>query len=268
MAALGVLAALFLAQHTARVSGVNAGQVWNLSIVALCAALVAERLLLVAANWGALRGHPSWLLALAMIHHPLLAGAGALAGGGCALWYALWRRLPLRSTADTLAAPLVLCLACEQIGALLAGSGYGTEAGPGVHWAVIYTSPLAARWSGTPLGIPLHPVQGYAALGFFALATLLLLWLPRRRRPGDAAGLCLMGIGVTVYFTELWRDPDGRGWLLGGTLDGPQAAAIVLVLAGALLLLDSTAWAAPKQAPKPGAETAVPIQSQSGGGPN
>ncbi len=35
-----------------------------------------------------------------------------------------------------------------------------------MRWAVIYTSPLAARWSGTPLGIPLHPVQGYAALAF------------------------------------------------------------------------------------------------------
>ena len=50
MAALGVLLALFLAQRTARVAGVNPGQVWNLCVVSLFAALVAQRLLLVAIN--------------------------------------------------------------------------------------------------------------------------------------------------------------------------------------------------------------------------
>jgi hypothetical protein len=36
--------------------------------------------------------------------------------------------------------------------------------------------------------------------------------------------------------TEFWRDPEGRGVVLGGALDGPQVAAIVMVLAGALVL--------------------------------
>ena len=135
------------------------------------------------------------------------------------------KQLPLRQTADALAAPLALGLAFEQLGALLAGSGYGTEAT--VRWAVTYTNPLAARWSGTPLGIPLHPVQAYAALAFLTLSILLLLSLPARRQQGDVAGLFLMGTGVAVFVTEFWRDPEGRGALLGGALDGPQAAAVV-----------------------------------------
>ncbi len=81
-AAVGVLLALFLAQRTARIAGLNAGQVWNLCVVALFAALVGQRLLLVVLNWSDLRLHPAWLLTLAMIHHPLLAAAGALAGAG------------------------------------------------------------------------------------------------------------------------------------------------------------------------------------------
>jgi phosphatidylglycerol---prolipoprotein diacylglyceryl transferase len=48
----------------------------------------------------------------------------------------------------------------------------------------------------------------------------------------------LLGTGVIVHITELWRDPEGRGSVLHGALDGPQVAAIVLVLAGALLLLE------------------------------
>ena len=236
LAALGVVLALLLAQRTARVAGLNAGRVWNLCVVALFAALVVQRLVLVAANWSELRTHPAWMLGLAMIHHPLLAAAGALAGAASGLVYARWNKMPLGTTADVLAAPLALGLACEQLGALMAGAGYGTETD--VRWAVTYTNPLAGRWSGTPLGVPVHPVQAYAGLGFLTLAIFLVVWLPARRQQGDVAGLFLLGAGVVVFMTELWRDSVGRGQLLGGALDGPQVAAIVMVLAGALLLLE------------------------------
>jgi phosphatidylglycerol:prolipoprotein diacylglycerol transferase len=238
LAAVGVLLALFLAQRTARIAGLNPGHVWNLCVVSLFSALVAQRLLLVVINLRDLRSHPSWLLALAMVHHPLLAGAGALAGIGAAVICARWLRLPLRTTADVLSAPLALGLAFEQFGALLAGSGYGTETG--VRWAVTYNHAMAAVWSGTPLGIPLHPVQAYAALAFLSLAIFLLVWQPAIRQPGDLAGMGLIGTGVAVYITELWRDTEGRGELLNGALDGPQVGAIVLVLAGALVMLKRT----------------------------
>jgi phosphatidylglycerol:prolipoprotein diacylglycerol transferase len=234
LAAMGVLLALFMAQRTARIAGLDPAQVWNLCVLALFAALVTQRLLLVLANWSDLRRHPSWLLGLGMIHHPLLSAAGALAGAGSALLYARWKRLPLMTTADALAAPVALGLAFEQVGALLAGSGYGTEAS--VRWAVTDTDPLAAQWSGTPLGIPLHPVQAYAALAFFTLSILLLAALPLRRQQGDVFGLALLGMGVAVFITEFWRDPEGRGALLAGALDVPQLAAVLLVLAGGLAL--------------------------------
>jgi phosphatidylglycerol:prolipoprotein diacylglycerol transferase len=233
-AALGVLLALLLAMRTARTAGLNPGQVWNLSVVALFAAVVGSRLLLVAVNFTALRSHPRWLLGLATIHHPLLGAAAAFAGLAVAAIYAHRYRMPAWTTADALAAPLALGLAFEQFGALLAGAGYGTETT--ARWAVIYTHPLAARWSGAPLDVPLHPVQGYAALAFLTIAVLLMFWLPRRTQQGDLAGLCLLGTGVTVFITEFWRDPEGRGTVLGGALDGPQVAAIMLVIAGALAL--------------------------------
>jgi phosphatidylglycerol:prolipoprotein diacylglycerol transferase len=234
MAALGILLALTLALRTARIVGVDPHQLWNLCIVALFTALAGSRLLLVIVNWAVVRSHPVWLFSLAMIHHPLLAAVGSLFALIAAAIYARWRRMPLRSTADAVAAPLALFLAFEQFGALLAGSGYGSETA--ARWAVIYTNPLTARWSGTPLDIPLHPVQAYAALAFLTIAISLLVWLPYRRQQGDIAGLWLLATGAAAYFTEFWRDPEGRGALLHGLLDGPQVAAIALVLAGALLL--------------------------------
>lgn len=238
-AAVGVLLALFLAQRTARIAGLDAGKVWNLCVMALFAALTGSRLLLVALNFADLRLHPSWMLGLAMIHHPLLTAFGALSAALAAFLYGRWQRLPLCTTADALAAPLALGLAFEQFGALLAGSGCGIEArGIATHWAVTFTDPLTALWSGAPLDVPVHPVQAYTALAFLTLSIFLLFLMPYRRQPGDLAGLFLLGAGVAVFVTEFWRDPEGRGALLGGALNGPQAAAAVLVVAGGLVLME------------------------------
>ena len=236
---MGVLVALALALRTARITGINAGQVWNLCVVALFSGLLGSRLLLVALNWTDLRLHPSWMLGLAMIHHPLLSCFGALTAVLAAIFYGRWQGLPLWTTADALAAPLALGMAFEQFGTLLAGSGYGVEAtGASARWAGTYTHPLAAIWSGTPLGVGLHPVQAYAALAFLSLSVFLLVWLPCRRQPGDGIGLSLMMGGVAVFMTEFWRDPEGRGALAGGALNGPQVAAAVLVAVGGLALLE------------------------------
>lgn len=236
VAALGVVLALLLAQHTARVLRLDPSHLWNLCVIALFAAMVGSRLFLLLVNWRVLLHHPSWIFMLAMIHHPLVGVAGAGAGAACAWIYARWQKLRLMAVADAVAAPLALGLAFEQTGELLSGSGYGIDAGARLPWAVTYTDPLAARWSGTPLGIPLHPVQAYAALGFLVLTILILVLLPRLTQRGDAAGLWMMGAGVTVFISELWRDRIGRGSVFGGVLDGPQIGAIALVLAGGLLL--------------------------------
>jgi phosphatidylglycerol:prolipoprotein diacylglycerol transferase len=238
LAAAGVLLTLVLAQRTARIVGVSPSQVWNVCVVALFAALVGSRLLLAALNWEELLRHPMWIFGLATIHSPVLAVAGVLMGAVAALFYMGRERMPWAATLDALAPPLVVGLACEQWGALLAGAGYGTETSVG--WAITYSDPLAQRWSGTPLGVAVHPVQAYAAFGYMLLAVLLLTRLRARRQRGDVAGMALMGVGVVVYLTELWRDPEGRGEVLHGFFDGPQLAAIVMVLAGGAVLWQRT----------------------------
>jgi len=79
-------------------------------------------------------------------------------------------------------------------------------------------------------------VQAYTAMAFLTFAVFLLVWQPAMRQHGDLAGIWLMGTGVIVFITELWRDPQGRGVILNGIIDGPQLAAIAMVLGGALVL--------------------------------
>ena len=243
LAAIGVLFALALALRTAPLAGVPSNQLWNLSIVALFAAIAGSRLVLVILNWTIVRSHPAWLLGLAMIHHPLLTAIGIFIALAVAVPYAITQRMPLRNTADALAAPLALGLAFEQIGALLSGAGFGAPST--ASWAITYTHPLAARWSGAPLLVPVHPVQAYAALAFFLIAVALFFALPRRRQPGDIAGIFLLSTGAAVYFTEFFRDLEGRGAILQGLIDAPQIVAIALVLCGALLLRQRSAVPSP-----------------------
>ena len=241
LAALGVLTGLLLVQRTARVVGVSPQQMGNLSVLSLFVALAGSRVLLIAVNWSLLRMHPGWLLGLAMVHHPLLAAVGAALAIGAAACFTRWQHMRWDATADAAAPALAIGFAFEQIGALLSGAGFGTPAN--VPWAVTYADPLAERWSGAPVGVAVHPVQIYCALAYFAIASVLLYWLPRRQQQGDIAGAWLVATGAVVFFTEIWRDRVGRGEIFEKFLDGPQIAGIFLVLLGAYLLRRRTAAA-------------------------
>jgi phosphatidylglycerol:prolipoprotein diacylglycerol transferase len=87
-------------------------------------------------------------------------------------------------------------------------------------------------------------VQIYAAMAFLAIGVLLLVWLPLERQRGDVAGLWLMSAGVAIYITEFWREPEGRGPIFGGAIDGPQVAAVLMVISGALALRERVSPAA------------------------
>lgn len=249
-AALGVLLALLLLRRTAIHANVDPSALWNLAVIALFVAIAGSRLLLVFLNFTLLRSHPAWFLSLAMIHHPLLAGIAALLAFLVVIPYALLRRIPLRSAADAFAAPVALGLAFEQFGALLAASGFGTQTN--VPWAVVYKHPLASRWSGAPLFTPVHPVQAYSCLGFLVVAAGLTCAIRILLRAGESAGVAWIAIGTVIYFTEFFRDPEGRGAVFSGLLDLPQCAAIVFVLVGALLLV------------APGPTQASPAQQSAG----
>lgn len=236
VAALGLLFALFLTQRTARLCAINPREIWNLSILSIIAAIIGSRILIGLWNFSLVLHHPLWLLAFNLVHHPLLATAGALTGTLAAIAYARAVKIPLIPLADSLAAPLALGLGFEQLATFLAGSGYGLSTTS--HWAVTYTDPLAALWSGTPLNIPLHPVQLYAAAAAFLIAIASWLLLKHRRQSGDVAGFALLSGGTALFLTEFLRNRTGRGYILGGSLDGPQLAALWLILIGAWLLIE------------------------------
>jgi phosphatidylglycerol:prolipoprotein diacylglycerol transferase len=241
-----VLLALALAQSAARRTGLDPRHTWNMLVLAIFGSIAVSRLLLIVMNFSDLRRHPSWLLAVAMVHHPLLSAVGVAGAAAAVLLYVRWAALSWKTVLDCLAAPISVGMAAEQFGALLAGSDFGRDsASNSVLGAVTYSSELAARWSGTPLGVPLYPVQAYASVGALLLAGVLYGSLYAARRAGDIAALWLLGTGVLLFLTEMFRDWEGRGVLLGGLIDIPQLVGLGLVLLGGVMLLE---WRRPAEA--------------------
>ena len=227
-AAFGVLAALFVSARLARAMGVDANRIWNLCVLMIFTALIGSRILLVMLNWSDFRRFPLWMVGLASMRAPwMLVGGGALALL-VGLAYALMMNLPLLRTLDVLTPGLALGYAISCIGSFWAGSSYGSPTT--LPWGVAYRSRLAALWSGTPLGVRLHPTQLYEALlELLFFCALMLLW--RKLRPGELLGMWLFLLGLSSFFLAFVRGNPHPEIVNGGLLPG-QAVAVLLVIAG------------------------------------
>jgi phosphatidylglycerol:prolipoprotein diacylglycerol transferase len=170
----------------------------------------------------------------------IFSGGILLAICAC-LGYIFAARLPLRRTLDCLAPAAALGIAFNSLGELAAGSNYGTPTT--APWGVVYKHGLATLWSGTPLGVRLHPVQVYEALLAFALFAFLWFWLPRRKQDGELAGAFLFLYGASLYFLDFLRGDHAHSEIFSGALTISQLLAIVFVLLGAAF------WMRPSPAP-------------------
>jgi phosphatidylglycerol---prolipoprotein diacylglyceryl transferase len=228
--ALALIAALTLSMHTARRLALDPNKIWNLGLTSIFTALLGSRLLLILMYPRDFAAHPFWMLGLVTIRsHGIFYGAVLLAICAC-IGYIFASNLPLRRTLDCLVPAAALGLAIQSLGAFAAGSDYGSPADK--PWGVVYKHGLAALWSGTPLGIRLHPVQIYQAFILFALLAVLF-WLPRRRQDGDLAGTLLFVYGISLYFLDFYR--GNRSFIFHEALSLTQITAIGCVVAGAVL---------------------------------
>ena len=231
LTALALVAGLVAAMHFARRMSLDANKVWTLLVTAILTGLIGARMLVVLAHFDAFRQHPFWVLGLGTVRDGWIAPVSAALGIGTGVLFALAEGLPVLAVADAVAPAAALAVAINRTGAFVAGIDFGTPAA--IPWAKTYTSRIAGLWYRTPMGVPLHPVQMYEAAVSLVLFSVLIWWLPRRRREGELAGAALFAFGAANPLLSLWRaDTESPALSL--------ALSIVAVLAGAALWLDRT----------------------------
>lgn len=229
--ALGFLISLWFAKRSAREEGVDPEAIVDLAIVLLLAGILGSRLLMVIVDL--IKGvpfsvvfDPALLRAGGHIHGGIIAGAIAF------FWRMRKLKLNLPTTADILAPAIALGQGIGRLGCMAAGCCYGSECH--LPWAVTFTNPDAHMMSGTPLGIPLHPVQLYTLLANLAVVAVLVVWRKRRAFVGQLAALYFMLEGVQRFAMEAFRDdPDrGTGWLGQAWLSTGRVTALGFIVFG------------------------------------
>ena len=235
LAVVAALCGIALWAGIARRTGLDPAKIQNAGLLAVVCVVVGARLAVVAANW---RG---------FLEAPLLIlSAGTLASGNAAIFgvvlaviavilYLLLARVPLVPAVDAASPAVMLVLAVLDIGDFAAGSHYG--ASTTAPWGVTYTSRFAARTTGVPLGIALHPVQIYAAIGHFVLAAMLVAMLRHQGRPAEVLGTALFADGILRFLLVPLFGAYAEAPALLHVVTPAQAVAMLMVVLGGLCWL-------------------------------
>ncbi|MEJ2244600.1 MAG: prolipoprotein diacylglyceryl transferase [Acidobacteriota bacterium] len=153
---------------------------------------------------------------------------GALAAS--LIYFARHRSLSRWQIADLCGPAIALGQAIGRIGCFMAGCDYGCPTS--VPWSVTFTDPAAAGIVGTPLGVPLHPVQIYESLLCLTLF-IFLVWLSRHRRfDGQVILAYSMLYAALRFFLEYFRGDADRGFVFNGLFSTSQFVALIVVIIG------------------------------------
>jgi phosphatidylglycerol:prolipoprotein diacylglycerol transferase len=229
---LAMLSAIALGCHLATRVGVPFWKMVDLAFQFCIAGEIGARLLFLVVEWRALVDGEIPLRQL------LVAGRvvfGAILGGALfSLWLFRKHRLPVLASFDFALAVVPLGMGIGRIGCLMGGCCYGKPTSSIL--SITFRDPTASRISGTPLGIPLVPIQIYQAVEGILLCAILVWIFTRRRFDGQVSALFLLIAGASRFAWEFLRD-DRRGSWIG--LATSQWIGLAMIAGGVILW----AWA-------------------------
>jgi phosphatidylglycerol:prolipoprotein diacylglycerol transferase len=184
------------------------------------------------------------------IQHPaeifiLWKGGMSFHGGfmGCVaavIWFALANRLPILSLGDITTAVAPIGLLLGRIANFVNSELWGRAADPDLPWAMIFPN-------GGPQ--PRHPSQLYeAGLEGVVLFTILaiMIRLGALKRPGLVLGSFIALYGLARITSEMFREPDEQLGFLWGPLTMGMLLSVPMVVAGAIITMQTLRREAPQ----------------------
>lgn len=274
MAALGFLAALWVALDRARRQKLRENIIWDVWTASILGGLIGARLLYVVENWQFFR-HDLW--DVFVVWGGGLVWYGGVGGGLlAALAYLRFRREPVLPVFDTITPASVIGLACGRVGCFLNGCCFGRETT--LRWGVSFPrfggiegfhNPLAQQFSppfayqveelgldpGLPATWPVHPTQLYASASALLIFLLLTAYYPHRKRPGEVFLLTLVFYGAARFVIEHFRT-NAEVWM------GMSLAQVMSIIAVPIAL---GFFIRSRMLPAPAAEVPVEHTSRKAG---
>jgi phosphatidylglycerol---prolipoprotein diacylglyceryl transferase len=203
-AAVGLVAALWLSQRTARLVGLAGEQLWDAGWFAVAAAFVVSRLLLIGGDVRAF-----FRLPLAMLSLPSFTYGGMALTALVVAIYLRWKRLRLLRAVDAWAPCAAALAAMLSLGRFFEGTELGMPTS--LPWGTVVPGSAGL--------VRLQPVAIYGAVAS-VLVLLVLMWLLERRlRAGMVAGVALVAGGAVSFLLDMITQPmesSGSAWLEPG----------------------------------------------------
>jgi phosphatidylglycerol---prolipoprotein diacylglyceryl transferase len=222
--ALGFLACGLVIARRLRELGKPVDWAYEIVFAALLGGIVGARGYYLIQNYGEVKGD---LVGHIFSGSGLVWYGGAIGGAIAVIAWMRWRRMLTLVTVDMCATVLALGYGIGRIGCQVSGDGdYGIRSK--LPWAMGYPHGTVP----TPPGVTVQPTPIYETLAMCLVA--YALWKLRDRvRPGVVLGLYLVLSGTERLLVEFIR--RNKEVLAG--LTAPQLESIVLMIAGAVLLL-------------------------------
>jgi len=198
-AVVGLLAALFLSQRTARLAGLSPEAMWDAGVVAAISVFVISRLLLVAFNFKSFLAYPVLILTLPSVTFTGLFGAGVVMA-----FFLRYRRIAYTRFMDAAAPCLALLWAILSLGGFATGSkGLPTTLPWGIEDAMLGK---------------IHPVEVYTSVAALVLCVALIAALAtadaRGEAPGKTTATGLFLFGAIVFFLTFLTQPTEASLIL------------------------------------------------------
>lgn len=229
--AVSYLAALWFVFRSARREGIEQEKISRMGLWIIVGAIVGAKAFMMLRSLPSYMEHPSNLWSMGT-----LQSGGDFYGGfigaltATFLFFHNHREMPRWKVADLCAPAIALGQAIGRLGCFMAGCCYGRPSD--LPWSVTFKDPAAAELVGTPLGVPLHPVQIYESLITLSLF-LFLLWLSKRKSfDGQVILTYALLYAFLRFFIEFFRGDAARGYVLNGILSTSQLVALIVFAVG------------------------------------
>lgn len=238
MLLIAFFVALWIARKRAPRFGLTPGNVYDASFWALILGILGARILFIVQDWKEYAGNYREIFSLQFAG---LTSFGGVIFGILGLFiYCRWKKVSFVRTMDTLSGPFLIGTAIGRVGCLLNGCCYGGVCN--LPWGIHVANPNGVGY----LPGLFHPAQIYDSLMNLAAFGILLLWERRTLAYGRSISIMLMLHGAARFIYEFWRagtEEQVQKGLATSTYMGnlpitdAQAAALLVILAGAMILL-------------------------------
>lgn len=221
MIAIGLLAAIFLADYRAKKKGLDDDAVWTIAILVASIGFIGAKLLFVIVEFDMFLEDPMAVLG----SQGFVVYGGIIVGALTGYIYTKVKKIDFLTYLDLVIPSVSVAQGFGRIGCFLAGCCYGRETTTAL--GVVFPEGSLA-----PAGISLLPTQIYSSVGNFIIAGILIWYSTKTKVKGNVGAMYMLLYGIGRFAVEILRN-DSRGSV--GQLSTSQFISIFIVLGGIVL---------------------------------